>query len=361
MKLKTFQVRMFRNVLDSGVIPVEDVTALVGKNESGKSALLSGLHALNPAKPDAPLDLDEEYPRWLKKEHQISGELDSAVPITATYELEDDDVAELESAFGPDSMKSREITAYRKYGDARLFIEADVDASYLLSTTLDGLGTKLRTAVGEPPELEHLVAELDRVIAAANAAVPATVGLAGEATDARTKITTSLAGQTSAEAAVEALLEPRLPRTFYFSSYSALRGRYTLEEVLAAVQAGSEDEQIQAAADFLRLARVDPDTMKDADFEKSNGELEATSSLLTNRVKKHWKQNKHLKLAVKIESKQTTDPSGYPAINNYLQFRVEDTRHDFSNRLDRRSTGFQWFVSFLASFLEFQKDKNRDC
>ena len=164
-----------------------------------------------------------------------------------------------------------------------------------------------------------------------------------------------------AEAAVEALLEPRLPRTFYFSSYSALRGRYTLEEVLAAVQAGSEDEQIQAAADFLRLARVDPDTMKDADFEKSNGELEATSSLLTNRVKKHWKQNKHLKLAVKIESKQTTDPSGYPAINNYLQFRVEDTRHDFSNRLDRRSTGFQWFVSFLASFLEFQKDKNRDC
>lgn len=32
---------MFRNVIDSGVIRVQDdVTALVGKNESGKTALL---------------------------------------------------------------------------------------------------------------------------------------------------------------------------------------------------------------------------------------------------------------------------------------------------------------------------------
>ncbi|MGL5827599.1 MAG: ATP-dependent nuclease, partial [Nocardioides sp.] len=42
----------------------------------------------------------------------------------------------------------------------------------------------------------------------------------------------------------------------------------------------------------------------------------------------------------------------------WLQFRVEDERHDFSNRLDRRSTGFQWFISFLAAFLEFEQDKN---
>ena len=45
-------------------------------------------------------------------------------------------------------------------------------------------------------------------------------------------------------------------------------------------------------------------------------------------------------------------------ITRFLQFRVEDTRHDFSNRLDRRSTGFRWFVSFIASFLEFERDEN---
>ncbi|MGH7711366.1 MAG: ATP-dependent nuclease, partial [Gemmatimonadaceae bacterium] len=48
------------------------------------------------------------------------------------------------------------------------------------------------------------------------------------------------------------------------------------------------------------------------------------------------------------------DGSGNP--KRFLQFRVEDTRHDFSSRLDRRSTGFRWFVSFIASFFEFEKD-----
>ena len=39
------RVRMFRNIVDSGVIQFEpDVTCIVGKNESGKTALLQALH-----------------------------------------------------------------------------------------------------------------------------------------------------------------------------------------------------------------------------------------------------------------------------------------------------------------------------
>ncbi|MCA2253186.1 AAA family ATPase, partial [Mycobacterium intracellulare] len=71
-----------------------------------------------------------------------------------------------------------------------------------------------------------------------------------------------------------------------------------------------------------------------------------------------WKQNKNLRLRVSIESKEVPTGNGNQRIDRYLQFRVEDTRHDFSNRLDRRSTGFRWFVSFIASFLEFEKEKS---
>ena len=54
----------FRNVLDSGAIPVEeDVTCLVGKNESGKTALLQALERLNPAR-TATFELESQYPRW---------------------------------------------------------------------------------------------------------------------------------------------------------------------------------------------------------------------------------------------------------------------------------------------------------
>ena len=46
MKLiaKQFQVLNYRNIDDSGWIPLERVTAFVGRNESGKTALLKALH-----------------------------------------------------------------------------------------------------------------------------------------------------------------------------------------------------------------------------------------------------------------------------------------------------------------------------
>ena len=65
MLLRHFKVVRFRNVLDSGEIPVEeDVTCLVGKNESGKTALLHALQRLNPARPSS-FELEADYPRWL--------------------------------------------------------------------------------------------------------------------------------------------------------------------------------------------------------------------------------------------------------------------------------------------------------
>ena len=80
------------------------------------------------------------------------------------------------------------------------------------------------------------------------------------------------------------------------------------------------------------------DNVETWDFEASNAELEGISSLLTQRVRKNWKQNEHLKLVVTIEATQAATKS--QTTQRYLQFRVEDTRHDFSNRLDRTLDGF---------------------
>ncbi len=51
MRLAQFQVRKFRNIIDSGLINVEtDVTCLVGMNEAGKTAVLTALSRLNPSR-----------------------------------------------------------------------------------------------------------------------------------------------------------------------------------------------------------------------------------------------------------------------------------------------------------------------
>ena len=50
--LKRFQVKNFRSIENSNWIPVERVTCFVGRNESGKTALLNAIYKLNPASPE---------------------------------------------------------------------------------------------------------------------------------------------------------------------------------------------------------------------------------------------------------------------------------------------------------------------
>jgi predicted ATP-binding protein involved in virulence len=62
MKLLRFRVTNFRSVRDSDWIETDDVTALIGTNESGKTNILVPLWKLNPAK-DGAIDLIADCPR----------------------------------------------------------------------------------------------------------------------------------------------------------------------------------------------------------------------------------------------------------------------------------------------------------
>ena len=61
MKLVRFKVTNFRSIKDSNWIDCDDVTTLVGINESGKSNLLLALWKLNPAR-DGAIDVLHDMP-----------------------------------------------------------------------------------------------------------------------------------------------------------------------------------------------------------------------------------------------------------------------------------------------------------
>ncbi|SDB71442.1 ATP-dependent nuclease [Belnapia rosea] len=69
MEFEGFQVFNFRNVLDSGWIAANHITAFVGQNEAGKSNLFEALYALHPIIPGAEYNLDEDWPvdQWEKR------------------------------------------------------------------------------------------------------------------------------------------------------------------------------------------------------------------------------------------------------------------------------------------------------
>jgi predicted ATP-dependent endonuclease of OLD family len=105
MKLREFTVREFRSIWDSGPIKVHDqTTCLVGKNEAGKSALLTALYRTNPIIPaDAAFDETYDYPKREVEDYRFAVEnedREEAVVVECLYELEGDDVEAISSVFG---------------------------------------------------------------------------------------------------------------------------------------------------------------------------------------------------------------------------------------------------------------------
>jgi len=106
---------------------------------------------------------------------------------------------------------------------------------------------------------------------------------------------------------------------------------------------------------LLRLAHADNQSILALDYEERRSELEAAANRLTHEVARYWSQSADLKVDIDVEMAA----SGNQQVAKYLQIRVEDLRHGFSNRFDQRSSGFRWFFSFLAAFHEFEKQKER--
>jgi len=110
LKLISFRVTNFRSINDSGVISAAKVTTLVGRNESGKTNLLLGLHNLNP--PGGPKDLSaiKDFPR-----HRRMSECKPDMPVVETvWELDAAEQARLAGLF-PRAKSVTQVSIGRAY------------------------------------------------------------------------------------------------------------------------------------------------------------------------------------------------------------------------------------------------------
>jgi ABC-type branched-subunit amino acid transport system ATPase component len=116
MKLVKVEINHFKNILNSGQIQIQpDVTCIIGKNESGKTAVWHALHRFNPAQPNVTFNVQRQYPAWLEKQHRRQRNLDVDTPVTCWFTLEDPEWAMLEGRLGIGALKSREIAIMRAY------------------------------------------------------------------------------------------------------------------------------------------------------------------------------------------------------------------------------------------------------
>lgn len=352
MLLKSVQVRLFRNIVDSGVVKIEDdVTCLVGKNESGKTALLSALFRFNPAYVES-FKISDHYPRWRLSKDRKAGGIEDTKVITCVFELTDDDVAAVEAVLGAAVVTSTVYERTLTYGgksSASIGVNYDAARDHAFEAALAPAG--LRAAVGDVADLDEVMERLADLAPAEDDDYTAehVITLTAE-------IKTRLQQSTHTWGRVSSILSARLPKFFYFGEYQTLPGRVDVRDLEGADQPGAT--AIQTARSLLGLAGTTAQALTEEDFEERKAELEAVSNELSQEVFEYWKQNEDLSVEIDLDKVTEPDNSGpYPgqkAVARYLDIRVKDRRHGFTNNFGQRSSGFQWFFSFLAAFSEFE-------
>mgnify|MGYP002377059914 CR=1 FL=1 len=341
MRFIRARVRSFKSVYDSTDIIIEpDVTALVGKNESGKTAVLQAMYRFNPLPSGHPTAFEElrDYPRRYRSRDKAS--IPSTKPVTLTFEVEAADRAAFEQQFGEGTLLVNEIRIDRRYGDNLKSWSSITDDVALIKPQIMSAGLSAEKYLKDNYE-ETLVA------------------LEGSSATSAVELGTSLREQ-DLPGQARSFLARRLPRFQYFDDYNILPGAVSIQRL----QTANEDELDageRTALSLLRLAGVDQEEFTETEYESRKAALEAAANQLTDELFEYWTQNADLAVELDIEFRPIAVPAGQPPISPepWLQIRVRNNRHRVTLNMAERSKGFIWFFSFLAAFSEYADEARR--
>ena len=350
MRLRSFQVKKFRNVVDSGEIAVEEqVTCLVGKNEAGKSALLEALYLLNPAY-DETFNVEEQYPRWLAVEDRRRGDLNDVSPISVRLELEDHEWDEVVETLGAGVLTSRDLKVSKSYGGGRNWA-VEWSEEPAVKNLLGEFPTSVAGVAKDQTTLDGLREALEPLASAEDGSGPSSDDIAA----AKAVLRNKGLHDTGVWGRLKGILKPHLPKFFRFTEYSTLPGRIDFEELASGQGEGPGRSGLQTARALLELAGTELNQLQNDDYELRRSELEAVQIDLTKQVFEYWKQNPDLQVVIDVDKETVQHSRGQTAVARFLDIRLSDKRTGYSNNFSQRSSGFQWFFSFLAAFSEFDR------
>ncbi len=351
MKLRTVQIRRFRNILDSSEVKIEEkVTCLVGKNESGKSAFLNALWRLKPARTKPEFTIHDHYPAWLEKRHRNEGVNQGEFePVEVCLEWEPADVKIMEEKFGPGvvsaGVKLRLWKSYdNKYRWESGCNEKQAVINFLAAHKVPAAQVAAYAALADFNTLQKGLA--DDVAKSADAAEDLKLF-----SNAQAALKTLLGEEESFDDATWDVAEPRIPEFFYFADYSKLPYTVKIHDVLKNDKLGDPEATARA---LLMLGGTEKEYMLNPNYERRKRELENVANVLTDDVNKYWSQNPELRVQPDITQRTVQNNQGQQSVLDEMKLRIWDNRHLLSLPFTDHSAGFQWFFSFLAAFSEYE-------
>src|SRR5487761_1389411 len=382
MRLESVRITEFKSIRDTTTFKIGDITCLVGKNESGKTAVLQALYRLNPIVPEQDeFDVTDDYPRVDVEDYRQSIEDGSAEPAnveTAKFVLEDDDLRTLVEELGSSALREPSVTLEKGYSNT-LIVTLPIDEAALVQTL--AANAHLPEAYSEAssrPDITSLAAYLDVKNAECQRAMAEATAKANAIPDATEKAAALVEAAKFAPPATANALRARLttltspsltiyiwekhlrehfPRFLYFDEYYLLDGHVNIEALKARQAGGQLWDSDRPMLGLLELARLKLDELTSASrTEDLISKLEGASNHLSKLATEYWSQNRHLLVQFQVLPARPSDPPGLTTGTN-LWGRVNDSVHHVTTLLGSRSKGFVWFFSFLAWFSQQKKTK----
>jgi predicted ATP-dependent endonuclease of OLD family len=353
VQIKKVHIREFKSIRDSNAFEVGDITCLVGKNESGKTAVLDALYRLNPIVPsDGKYDVTEDYPRADVEDYRVAvqeQERAPAVVAKVVFVLEPEDVEPIIVIFGQHCVSHEAQVILSKNYDNKTqhTFEADDVAAIKFILNNRPFSPELLEQLGSPATFESLVAILPSV--EQTAAVKEVLAIA----------TAVQKSGNVAEYIYKAYIEPILPKFLYFDEYYQMDGRANIE----ALQKRVTDKQLLKSdhplLGLISLARLNlAELANPSRTRELKNRLEGAGNHLTRRIINYWSQNRYLDLRFDVRQARPEDPEGMTTGTN-IWGDVYDSKHKVTTEMATRSRGFIWFFSFLAWYSDIQNKKQK--
>ena len=350
MKLTRARVTNFKSIEDTGWVTIDDVTCMVGKNESGKTAFLHALRRLSPVTGvNGDFDI-KDYPRKGYVRYKRIHPDRPAVVVAAEFKLTDSEVEEVESVFGEGVLDSDKVVISKGY-DNKLRWEFKANERMVIENILGraNLPVEIQQHARDSNSLEELTACLEEL-----PVKPAAVQSMLEEIESR------FSGGLK-HTMVEDCMTAFLPRFVYFDDYSAMRGRISIQDIRRRV----ENDEFLDDADrtFLSLLKLVGAKLEDLEYQTNyeylKAELESASIEISDEIFEFWNQNKQLRVEFDLSVANPNDP---PPLNQgtILHVRIWNNRHRVSVPFDERSKGFVWFFSFLSYFSTLEEEEDAD-
>ncbi|MES2978026.1 MAG: hypothetical protein V4731_06365 [Pseudomonadota bacterium] len=321
------------------------LTCLDGKNEAGKTALLSAIRGL---KPSQPFEFDEiiDYPRRFSTRFDDRHPDGTAEVIRMWWRLEKDDKAAVEKRMGTGVLVGDAFQTHFGFGysEGGRIWEIEVNDAKVLENlvskhALDATERNVLHGVHNGPAA-------DRALTGLTERTTKQEALLQEIKKCR---------KSKFSLAVIDLLSARQPTFFFTSHFERMSGMVSIEKLQQDKQNNTVSVGDKIFLDFLEYAGTTLEELKSVDRrEEQKAKCEAASNEITEEIFQFWSQNNALEVVIEIDNAKSKDPAPF-STGMVADIRIKNTNHKATLPLSERSAGFVWFFSFLAQFKQLKK------